>query len=135
MVDPEHKNQDANVRTSGTAMDTHAPRRVGDTPEGAKPSSAANARQAERQNQTHETGRGMDESEHRVVAERMRDMLQGVQFPTSRRELMDRMGDAHLSLGDGRDLTLREALQPLARDRFQDENELIEELRRSDALR
>lgn len=65
--------------------------------------------------------------------EKIRSQLRGVNFPTTKDELIQKKGDQRLDLG-GRNVMFRELLQDVRQDRFQSEQDLINNISESGKL-
>lgn len=92
--------------------------------------------QQNRSNQNQNQNRGQTggnmggNQQNQQYVEQIRNELRGVNFPASRDELIQKKGDQRLDLG-GRNMTFRDLLQNVRQDRFQSEQELINNINQS----
>lgn len=72
----------------------------------------------------------MSEARNRLIDDALH-ALAGIRFPATKEEILEQKATQHLKLGEGRSMTLRDALTPVNTERFHTREELLEAVGRT----
>lgn len=67
-------------------------------------------------------------------ANKVKAALSGITFPTTKQDIISKTGNAQVEVAEGRRVSVRDALQPVEKDRFDSSSELLNQLSRAHHL-
>lgn len=66
--------------------------------------------------------------EPKEYANKVKQALGTISFPATKQDIIKKVGNEQVEVAQGKRVSVRDALQPITRDRFGDSNELLNEL-------
>ncbi|HVL47476.1 MAG TPA: hypothetical protein VM889_02870 [Candidatus Thermoplasmatota archaeon] len=72
--------------------------------------------------------------EPKQYADRVKQALTDIQFPTTKQEIINKKGNTTVEVAEGKTVTIRDALQPVQKDRFESSNELLNQVNQAHNL-
>ncbi len=70
----------------------------------------------------------MDQPKNRQYVDKIRNALADVPFPATKEQIIQKKGDARLEVAQGKMVSVKDALKPINTDRFQNANQLLNEI-------